>query len=157
MVQFLRPGAAANPSFADVVLDSRWPALQILAEGYQIIDGQPNYTPPASVNPGQSFTVNFNNFGLFPFVKYTTLHVDGVNGFSAKPAATFITENYNNQLQYHQGNSTYCVLSGSQATFWTFNGNPSLERTNQNNQWVFDYPPDAIIGIRYFILGIPAL
>jgi hypothetical protein len=141
VVQFLRPGAAANPSFADIVIDSRWPALQILAEGYQTIAGQPNYTPPNSVNPGQSFTVNFNNFGLFPFVKYTTLHIQGENGLSVKPASTFITENYNNQLQYHQGNSTYCVMSGSQATFWTFNGNPSLERTNQNNQWVMDYPP----------------
>jgi hypothetical protein len=154
VVQFLRPGSANPPNFSDIVLDSRWPALQILAEGYQTIAAQPNMTPPGSINTGQSFTVNFNSNGLFPFIKYMTVHQHVTNGLLTKPAATFITENYNNQTQYHQGNSSYCVLTNNQATFWTFRGNPELERTTGGMNWVFDYPPDPIIGIRYYILGI---
>lgn len=34
VVQFLRPGAANPPSWADIIIDTRWPAVQILAEGY---------------------------------------------------------------------------------------------------------------------------
>jgi hypothetical protein len=154
VVQFLRPGAAATPRFADIVLDSRWPAIQILAEGYQAIGSQPNYTPPGSINAGQSFTVNFpNTGGVFPFVKYMTVHDYGSNGILVRPPMSGITENYNNQAQYHMGNSTYCTVTSNQATFWTFKGNPEFERYTSG--WTFDYPADPIIGIRYYILGLP--
>ncbi|WP_440410605.1 hypothetical protein [Neorhizobium petrolearium] len=155
VIQFLRPGAADPPVFADVILDSRWPCLQILAEGYRPIASQPNMVPPGNVNTGQSFSVTFNNSGLFPFVKYMTVHQNATNGTYVRPAATFITENYNNSTRYHQGGSSYCVLNSNQATFWTFRGNPELERWTSGSGWQFDYP-DPLIGIRYYILGIPA-
>jgi hypothetical protein len=154
VVQFLRPGAADPPRLADIILDSRWPSLQLLAEGYQTIGPQPNRTPPGSVNTGQSFTVNFpNTGGVFPFVKYMTVHDYGSNGILVRPPMSGITENYDNQTQYHMGNSTYCTVSSNQATFWTFKGNPEFERYTSG--WTFDYPADPIIGIRYYILGIP--
>jgi hypothetical protein len=34
VVQFLRPGAANPPSWADIIIDTRWPQVQVLAEGY---------------------------------------------------------------------------------------------------------------------------
>jgi hypothetical protein len=154
-IQFLRPGAGNPPAFRDIVLDSRWPSVQILAQGYQAIAAQPNRVPPGSVNAGQSFTVPFNSAGLFPIVKYMTVHQHAQHGKCVKFPQTLITENYNNSTQYHQGNSTYCQLSGSQATFWTFNGNPKTEEWNSSEGWHMAYPPDPIIGIRYFILGIP--
>ncbi|WJR66935.1 hypothetical protein QTA58_22550 [Neorhizobium sp. CSC1952] len=153
VVQFLRPGSGNPPRFSDIFLDSRWPCLQVLAQGYQSIASQPNRVPPGDVNPGQSFTVPFNSAGLFPIVKYMTVHQHPTLGKCCRPPQTRITENYNNSTRYHQGNSTFCVLSGNAATFWTFKGNPSFERWT--SEWEFDYPPDPIIGIRYYILGIP--
>lgn len=153
VVQFLRPGSANPPTFADVILDSRWPTLSILAEGYIGIGPQGNFTPPGSYNHGQSYTVNFDNVGLLPIVKYMTVHQHSAYGKCVKFPQTLITENYANSVRYHQANSTYCVLSNNQATFWSFNGNPKLERYVQPS-WTFDYVADPIIGIRYFIIGI---
>nr|WP_250811686.1 hypothetical protein [Neorhizobium tomejilense] len=155
VVQFLRPGAADPPNFADIVLDSRWPAIQILAEGYQAIGVQPNYTPPGSYNPGQSFTVNFDGTGFFPFVKYMTVMSDSSAGPGVKAPSARLIESYNNSTRYNAGNTSFCILTNNQATFWTYEGNPYQERT-QNNQWVFDYSTSRIVGIRYYILGIPA-
>jgi hypothetical protein len=154
IVQLLRPGAADPPAFADVVIDSRWPTLSMLAEGYQSIGSQPNKVPTSSVNAGQSFSVAFNNSGLLPIVKYMTVHQSSLTGKSVKFPQTLITENYNNSTQYHQGNSTYCVVSANQATFWTFRGNPRTENWNSNDGWTYTYPDDPIVGIRYFIMGI---
>ncbi|SEH22520.1 hypothetical protein [Rhizobium sp. NFR12] len=152
VVQFLRPGAGNPPALRDIVLDSRWPALQILAEGYQSIAAVGEREPPGGVNAGQSFSVDFNSAGFFPIIKYMTVHQHRSFGKCVKFPQTLITENYNGDKQYHQANSTYCQLSNSRATFYTFNGNPYAER--YNDKWVFDYVPDPIVGIRYFILGI---
>jgi hypothetical protein len=154
VMQLLRPGAGQSPAFRDIMLDSRWPALQILAEGYQAIASRPRATPPSGANQGQSFSVNFNPSGFLPIVKYMTVHQHESEGKCVKFPQTLITENYNGRAVYHQGNSTYCKIDGGTATFWTFNGNPSFERYAEN-QWKFDYVPDPIIGIRYYILGIP--
>ncbi|MBP1844750.1 hypothetical protein J2046_003017 [Rhizobium petrolearium] len=155
VVQFLRPGAADPPNFADIVLDSRWPAIQILAEGYQAVASQPNYTPPASYNPGQSFTVNFDGAGFFPFVKYMTVGNDSMAGSGAKAPSARLIENYNNSTRYNAGGSSFCILTGNQATFYTYNGNPVAERWVSGDGWKFDYSSFNITGIRYFILGIP--
>lgn len=156
VAQILRPGAADPPNFADIMLDSRWPCLQILAEGYLPIASRANMVPPGSINAGQSQTVTFNADGMFPFVKFMTVSEDARygNGKYTRPAATFVTENYNNATQYHQGGSAFCVLDDDQATFWTFRGNPELEFWTSGGGWQFQYP-DPLIGLRYYILGIP--
>ncbi|MCK8779095.1 hypothetical protein M0654_03755 [Rhizobium sp. NTR19] len=161
VVQFLRPGSANPPNFSDVILDSRWPALQILDEGWiDVAPVSPGIYYPGSqiqgqLNQGQAVTKTFNNNGLFPFVKYWTYNQHSTQGWQINPALTFITESWNNKTRYHQGNSSYCYLTNNQATFVTFNGNPVLERTAGNPpQWVYDYQPDQVRGIRYYILGI---
>jgi hypothetical protein len=154
VVQFLRPGAADPPNFADIVLDSRWPAIQILAEGYRTIGAQPQYTPPNSVNAGQSFTIGFNGAGFFPFVKYMTVMSDADAGVGVKAPSARLIESYNNSTRYNAGNSSFCILGSNQATFWTYEGNPYQERWTNNN-WAFDYSTSRIVGIRYYILGIP--
>jgi hypothetical protein len=155
VVQFLRPGAADPPNFADIVLDSRWPAIQILAEGYHTVAAQPNYTPPGSFNAGQNFAVNFDGAGFFPFVKYMTVMQDGFAGLGVKAPSARLIENYNNSTRYNAGNSSFCILTDNQATFFTYEGNPYQERWT-NNSWAFDYSPSRIVGIRYYILGIPS-
>lgn len=154
VMQLLRPGSGNPPAFRDIVLDSRWPCLQILAEGYKPIAAQANRTPPSGTNSGQSFTVDFKGDGFFPIIKYMTVHQHDEFGKCVKFPQTRITESYNGSARYHQANSSYCQLTDNQATFWTFNGNPYNERYAEN-RWKFDYVPDPIIGIRYYILGIP--
>jgi hypothetical protein len=154
VVQFLRPGSADPPAFKDIVLDSRWPSLQILAEGYQTIALQGNRDPLSNKNTGNPFTVNFDANGLFPFVKYVTIRQTS-EGNVAVPAMTFINESHNNSSQYHRGNSSYCALGAGSATFYTFAGNPVLETVNSaNTGFDYVYADDPIIGIHYFILGI---
>ena len=154
-IQLLKPGAGMVPRFSDIILDSRWPCLQILDDGYFNVAAQPNKQPPDSINAGQSRTITFDSAGMFPIVKYMTVHNHPDYGLGVKPPQTSITENYNNKTVYHQGASSYCLLSSGQATFWTFNGNPNRETWNSNDGWGFSYPDSQIIGIRYFILGIP--
>lgn len=155
VMQLLRPGASSTPAFRDIMLDSRWPCLQILTQGYQSIAARPNASPPGSANAGQTFSVNFNPAGVFPIVKYMTVHQHKDLGKCVKFPQTLITENYNGRTVYHQGNSTYCQIEGGTATFRTFNGNPQKERFTDRDGWRFEYVDDPIIGIRYYILGIP--
>ncbi|RVG83338.1 hypothetical protein, partial [Sinorhizobium meliloti] len=64
VVQFLRPGSANPPSWADIVIDTRWPCVQIIAEGYfNVAVGSPLET-----------VINFDAAGMFPMVKYMTKH-----------------------------------------------------------------------------------
>lgn len=154
VTQLLRPGAGNTPAFRDIMLDSRWPCIQILAEGYQTIASRSNVRPP-NQNAGQSFTVNINAAGFFPVVKYMTVHQHPTLGKLVKFAQTRLTENYTGSPTYHQGNSSYCEIDGNVARFWTFRGNPESERYTDSGGWGYDYPVDPIIGIRYYILGIP--
>lgn len=155
VMQLLRPGAGSTPAFRDIMLDSRWPCVQILAQGYRAIAARGHATPPGNANEGQTFSVNFDPDGFFPIVKYMTVHQHEDLGKCVKFPQTLITESYNGSTVYHQGNSTYCQISGGTATFRTFNGNPHKERYTDSNGWRFEYVDDPIIGIRYYILGIP--
>jgi hypothetical protein len=153
VIQFLKPGAASSPRFADIILDSRWPCLQVLAEGYIPVAAQPNRTP-SNANQGQSHVVNFDGDGMFPIVKYATVHSDE-NGVYVREPVTHIIENYNGSTIYQGGISTYCTITGNQAVFKTFKGNPTLETVNSDDT-SFSYQYDnSIVGIRYYVLGIP--
>lgn len=162
VVQILRPGAGANPTFADIVVDSRWPCIQILKEGY------------ISVGTGiLTHTVNFDGAGCFPMVKYMTVHGGGsgsggpeyfVPSWISRVRAPFLNLCGVYKVGWsggQGGDSTYCTLTNSQATFYTFRGQPirryydDFEDYN-NNVVSYDYDPSPIVGIRYYILGIPA-
>lgn len=130
VMQLLRPGASADPSFADIVLDSRWPCLQILKEGF------------ISVGSGNlQHTINFNGGDdVFPMVKYTTVHgAQSSSGASIsksvrqpRVAIGRLTHGGSVHIQPFQcGDSTYCRLTNSQAVFYTARGRqrgPSGER-----------------------------
>lgn len=163
VVQILRPGAANPPRFADIVVDSRWPCVQILAEGY------------IPVGPGdQAYTINFNGSGCFPMVKYNTVHAAGstsvfigagqVESWSARVRMPFMAM-YAYRPQFWagaiSGNASWCALTQNQAVFRTYVGRPirveyfSLSQLQNNNPDI-TYDTNPIIGIRYYILGIPA-
>lgn len=157
VVQFLKPGASDNPSFADIALDSRWPCLQILAQGTLGIPGDGH----------QAQVVNFNGDGVFPIVKYMTLH-GGVDNTShrynkaiRRPYVAMIgIDRINSPLpQQVAGDCTFCEVSGNSAVFHTYRGLPvtaqynNLQQYEQNQiQYTYD---NSIYGIRYYIMGIP--
>lgn len=164
VVQLLRPGAANPPRFADIVVDSRWPCIQILAEGY------------IPVGTGiLTHTVNFNAAGCFPMVKYTTVHGAGsfgqnigaanVDSWSARARVPFFSRcAVRNGPTWEGnicGNATWCTLTQSQAVFRTYRGQPirreyfSLSDYDSGNPDLM-YDTNPLVGIRYYILGIPA-
>jgi hypothetical protein len=163
VVQMLRPGSADPPNFEDIVLDSRWPCVQILADGYI----------PVGVG-SLTHTVDFDGAGCFPMVKYVTVHGSGsADDFFASwgkrtrvPCMNVCGNRQNPNygvgwIQTIGGDATYCTLTNSQAVFSTFRGNPTSryykDASDYNsNKVTFEYDPNPIVGLRYYILGIPA-
>lgn len=158
VAQILRPGAADPPNFSDIVIDSRWPCIQILADGYM------------PVGTGElTHTIDFDGTGCFPIVKWMTVHGAGsqagvFSSWSKRVRQPFINVcgNYKGGWSTNiGGDTTYCTLTANQAVFRTFKGNPVrryyLNSANwDNNVVTYEYDPNPITGLRYYILGIPA-
>jgi hypothetical protein len=151
VVQFLRPGAANPPSWADIIIDTRWPQVQILAEGYfNVTSGN-----------GNIVDIPFDGSGMFPMVKYMTYHGSGsLFAINSKwqnrvrmPFLDILKFGY--QGQSHTGNSTYCELTANNARFRTYRGNVGDYYENDSFEWQTD-GADPPLGIRYYIFGIPA-
>lgn len=162
VVQFLKPNAAANPSFADIALDSRWPCIQILAEGtINLTSGAKTYEVP------------FNGSGVFPMVKYMTIHgagrvVDTYGGITFNyskrirqpfTAVTYIDRPSTPYGWTETGDCTYCKLTTNKATFHSFLGRPTEVYYNDmedfdRNRVSYEYDPNPPTSIRYYIFGI---
>lgn len=153
VVQFLRPGAGNPPALRDIVIDSRWPCLQILKQGF--------ITTKTNANRGgigiyeDSYEVPFDATGLFPIVKYMTFHNTSALGRHVRPPICAITRDYTDGFDYHQGRSTYCQLASDKVTFYTHNGNAEREDFN-GSAWTYSFAPAQVLGIRYYILGFPS-
>jgi hypothetical protein len=152
VVQFLRPGAGNPPALRDIVVDSRWPCLQILKQGYITTKTNPNSGGIGTYE--DSYEVNFDDAGLFPIVKYATFHNTSALGPHVKNPICAITRDYTDGFDYHQGRSTFCQLSAGKATFYTHNGN--AEREIYSGGWGYSFAPAQVLGIRYYILGFPS-
>lgn len=156
IVQFLRPGASGNPSFADIALDSRWPCLQILAEGYL----------PVSGDGHQTYQVNFNGDGVFPMVKYMTVHGgggDSLSAWSKRVRAPFVSmiglDRIPAPTPQVAGDCTYADLYANHAVFHTYRGLPVRSYYNSSSDYdsgrvSYEYD-NSLQGLRYYILGIP--
>jgi len=157
VVQFLRPGAGPNPNFNDIILDSRWPSLQIIKEGFISIG-----------NGALQHVVPIDTAGLFPIVKYMTVH--GAGNEISTSWSKFIRPPVVSRIGLYRagwqsmmdgGDSTYCRVTATEARFFTFRGNPvwqwysNAQAFDQNNP-SYEYDPYPLYGIRYYIFGIPA-
>ncbi len=157
VIQFVRPGAAADPSFADIVLDTRWPSLRMIAEGYVAVGAGEN-----------SYEVNFSSSGMLPMVKFVTVHgakTTGTVQYSAsirtpRVRMVYIDPQENPVQGWVGGDTAYCTLTTTKATFKTFRGNPvrvsyaSVSAAETDTRTIL-YDENPIIGIRYYIFGIP--
>ncbi|MDM9619073.1 hypothetical protein [Rhizobium sp. S96] len=165
--QFLRPGAANPPNLADVIIDSRWPCLQIIKTGvFDIPTGG-----------AQTTDIAFDSAGLFPFVKYFTIHPAGepndtlvgstdrtatgkrirqpvvAAGFINNVATGVIT-------RYTSGTTTYCQFTANRIRFFTFRGLPHRyyweSGSSSSGTTTTEAVTCAATKIRYYIFGIPA-
>lgn len=152
VVQFLRPGSADPPSWADIVIDTRWPCVQIIAEGYfNVAVGSPLET-----------VINFDAAGMFPMVKYMTKHGGGSEqNFGSWQEAIKLPSVrqrvYSSNSNFECGDSSHCRLTQTSATFVTNRGQPGdyYNDADDPGTWRTD-GADNVLGIRYYILGIPA-
>lgn len=152
VVQFLRPGSANPPSWADIVIDTRWPCVQIIAEGYfNVAVGSPLET-----------VINFEAAGMFPMVKYMTKHGGGSEqNFGSWQEAIKLPSVrqriYSSNSNFECGDSSHCRLTQTSATFVTNRGQPGdyYNDADDPGTWRTD-GADNVLGIRYYILGIPA-
>lgn len=159
--QFVRPGAGNPPSFADIVIDSRWPSLRLLSQGYfGVGDG------------AQQTHIPIDTTGFYPIIKYMTVHGgyggranDGAYGYDkmVKPPLTamFWLRAPNGGVGWtNAGDSTYAAVSADRVIFNTFRGAPmratfASQTALNNGQITFTYPSSPVNGIRYYIFGIP--
>jgi hypothetical protein len=160
VVQFLRPGSPNPPTLADVIVDSRWPTLRVLKEG----------TIGLSGGNGVEYAVPFDSNGLFPIVKYMTIHGSGANpqfagSFSKRVRSPFTKLIYGSGTGAPglttSGDTTYCRLTSTEARFYSFIGNPlayTCSSSGVTPGYTFGATGDANppYAIRYYILGIPA-
>jgi hypothetical protein len=153
VVQFLRPGAANPPSWADIIIDTRWPCVQIIKEGY--------FSVP--VGNQQETVVTFDGTGMFPMVKYMTKHAAGSEDFVGSWQESIKLPTVRQLVYtapggiYECGDSTHCRLTQTSATFVTNRGNPGDYYNDADNPGTWRTEgADNVLGIRYYILGIPA-
>ncbi|MAZ84115.1 MAG: hypothetical protein CME90_10985 [Hoeflea sp.] len=142
--QILRPGAAEPPTLADIIIDSRWPSIPILKEGY--ID----------VGVGDlTHTIDFDNpRDLFPFVKFSVVRAGpGGMKIATPPIVRKRINNTGSDYSRLGGDTTYCdLLSNTQIRFSTFRGRMIEFRPGSGTVTNDAYP---VIGLRYFVFGIP--
>lgn len=159
VVQFLRPGAGENPSFSDIIIDSRWPALRILKEGY------------FSVAPGAQVTnIPIQTEGYFPFVKMMVTcagrDLRAVGGVVVEKydalvrPATVSMAKFDGDNWFMTGDTTFAKVFPDRVEFNTFRGAVKYyiwyysDRTGFRLDTVY---PDEVLGIRYYIFGIPIM
>lgn len=156
-VQIKKPGSSdTSPIPSDILLDTRYPSIQIIAEGYL---PRSSFTAVASgsaehENYGRyKSVVNFTNNGLLPFVKYTRV-------FPSAYAAPYFEQGIYNVGVYFSttcpnSKSSLCLLSNNSATFYLNWGEwDRFTGSGANIDYVTDLASDPI-GIRYYILGVP--
>lgn len=150
-IRLLRPGASLTPRFADIIVDTKRPVIQILDDGYLSVP----------VSDGYSQSVTFDASGFFPLVKFVTVHGSGSDGTatwtsrSRAPVVKRLLPQIVSGQNQNAGDSAHCTYTTTGATFFTNRGKPVDRYYTSLGELVTVADDNPIIGIRYFVLGIP--
>jgi len=151
-IQIKKPGSSdAAPLPNDILLDTRFPTLQIVSEGYLPI-GSFNEAADDQRAGNVGKTVSFTNSGFWPFLKYSIYF-----GSYILPPMWAEILHYPSGAYNHRPTNQSCVAR-VEDTYVKFNlspGNPSNMTSPSSGQWELrnDYPDP--LGIRYYIFAIP--
>lgn len=140
VVRLLAPGSGDPPRLSDIVMDSRWPTMPILAEGY------------VSVSGVETFNIDFDNLGMKPFVKLSVLKSYNGSIVAAPPIVRRLL-----RPGYGMGGDTVygrITSSDTRLVISTFRGLPinAFLASTGVVEW---YMPE-VVGVRYYVFGIPA-
>lgn len=151
-IQIKKPGSAATPNLADVLVDSRFPYCPVIAEGY------------VSVNTSnKTRVINFSNPGgkFYPYpIWFARIYRSvGVGYTKYIGPKCKILISYKNALaqQYNgalSGDSSIAKIETNRVTFITEPGNPS-SITHNNSNGIVNHFDERVVGIRYYILALP--
>lgn len=151
VAQFLRPGAGSTPRFSDIILDSRRPVIQIIANGYFSVPAQ-----SGTIGAPTETIVNYDATGFFPYVKFMTVHGSGLNEEVRYPR---VNRRFGNSLSTDglSGDGSYCRYDQGTARFYTARGRPryTFYRSSGGGEIVNEMDANPMVGIRWYVLGIP--
>ncbi|MEN5297533.1 hypothetical protein ABE530_04155 [Brucella sp. TWI559] len=147
-IQIKKPGSSdTSPAFNDILLDTRFPATQILREEY-IPASQFNEGASNAMYGEKAKTINFNGNGMLVFPKvigvfpnvlrqsYAALYKIPNRGYGLSNQSVVSVLN-ENSLKIH--------ISPSQSTGIRWTG---------TNSWNYDNSFPGPLGVRYYILGV---
>lgn len=152
-VQIKRPGTSDPASRVnDIILDTRFPMLQIVKEGFIPLSSFSTTGIESALSFGNvQHTVEFENTGFMPFVKFTAV-------FPNVCLSPVMSQAYN----YTSGGgpvwgppsnqSSLCRLTENSAKFWLSPGNWSA--MHYLAPYNYQYGTPDPIGIRYYIFAI---
>lgn len=147
-IQIKKPGSSdVSPAFNDILLDTRFPATQILEEGF-IPTGQFNEGSSNAMYGERAKTVNFNGDGMLVFPK-----VIGVfpNVLRQSYAALYKIPNRGYGLS---NQSVVSVLGENSLKIHVSPSQSTGIRWTGPNSWNYDNSFAGPQGVRYYILGV---
>lgn len=154
-IQIKRPGSSdVAPSSKDILLDTRYAYLPIVAEGFV------NHTQfaPDSSQPRigtHSLTLNFSNDGSYrPFLKYYVMRNNG--GVITAPEFRMLRSNPVSWAEGYPSSRSSCALvTNTSVKFWMSRNN--ADEAGWNGSEVTEVHNDylRVYGYRYYVFAIP--
>lgn len=143
-VQFKKPGSSdTNPSLNDILLDTRFPMLQVIDQGYVSVDNMSSGNVVSGMYGTRAAVVNFNAPGMFVFPK-----VVGVFPHALRQA-------YGNWQRRPGGNETspsnQSVVTVVRDNQLIIHMSPGAPTEFANGAWQYSQPDPY--GARYYILA----
>lgn len=143
-IQIKKPGSSdTSPNVNDILLDTRFPTLQLIQEGYIPIDDF-NENPFNVMYGKRAKTINFSAGNMFVFPK-----VIGHFPHAYRQSYGCLIKQKDGSGNWGISNqSVVTVVQNNKLIIHTSKGQP----TNWNNGWKFDQPDP--LGVRYYLLAV---
>ncbi|RCS21463.1 hypothetical protein DUT91_23890 [Phyllobacterium salinisoli] len=155
-IQIKKPGTSDTaPLPNDILLDTRFPTLQIVAEGFIPLSSFTETLSGDELKLGnKAATINFTNSGFRPYLKYAV----NFPGCILPPMFAQIYHYPDNSGSYnHRPTNQSCIaqVTDTSVKFYIAPGNPSTMVNTGSGTWDWGVQYPDIAGIRYYIFAIP--
>lgn len=152
-IQIKKPFSSdAAPKISDIILDTRFPTLQIIDEGFLPIDSFNDDAENPYLLGGRARVVNFQNNGFIPFLKFSAVFEDRIMPPIQSRAYSYSMGGApSNPNRF----SSLARLSNNSVKFWMNpNSWSSLGWNSDRQEPRVEYFGGNPVGIRYYIFGI---
>lgn len=153
-IQIKKPGTSDSaPLPNDILLDTRFPTLQIVSEGWLPLSAF-NEAADSREMGNVAKTISFTNSGFRPYLKYTTVFP----GCILPPMFAQIYHYPENSGAYNHQPTNQSAIARVEDTYVKFHlspGNPSTMTSPEAGAWKLNFTYPDPLGIRYYIFAIP--